>query len=672
MKFERLLSPITINGMELKNRVVMTAIHLVYAEEGMVNERIKEFYWRRAEGGIALAIVGGVASDNYIGYDSMLRLDDDRFITGFAELAEGMHARGAKLGVQLLQTGRYGMACFVEGDDDILSASAVPSKISFDTPRPMTVEEIKTVHKRAGQAASRAKKAGADCVELTAGSGYMISQFLSPVTNLRDDEYGGSWENRCRFGIEMVEAVRAAVGPDFPVLMRVAGNEFMKGGNGYKECVDFCKRLEKAGVDMLDVTGGWHETQIPQLPGDLPRGGFVYLAQAVKDAVSIPVLTANRHNDPYEAEAVLAMGQADLIGQCRTQIADPDWVNKVRDGKIQLLRKCVACNQGCLSNVFSNNPCKCLLNPEVGNEYLKTGEKRPAKKILVVGGGIAGCEFAARAAEAGHEVSLWEKDSEIGGKLPLVSAPPNKDEFSELPAYYKALLGERGVSLVLNKLATAENIKEAGFDAVVMATGAAPKRLNLAGAEDIPTYTADEILSRKAIAGKNVVVIGGGTVGCETAAYLAHEGSLSESKLFFMMSQKSESIETIEGLLNTSKRNISIVDVAKIGASFDFGCGWPVIKDLGRLGVRQFSRAEILEISNGRVRIKYPERRTKEILTAELACDTLVLAVGYEPDNELFETLQARGIDVYNIGDSKEAGRIIDATEQAKVLADSI
>ena len=673
MEFKKLFEPLDVNGMTLKNRIVMTAIHLVYSEDGSVNERIKEFYWRRADGGVALAIVGGVASDNYIGYDSMLRLDDDRYIQGFAELAEGMHARGAKLGVQLLQTGRYGMSCYVEGDTDILSASAVASKISFDTPRPMTVEEIKTVQKRAGEAALRAKKAGADCVELTAASGYMISQFLSPVTNLREDEYGGSWDNRCRFGIEMAQTVRAAVGKEFPLIVRVAGNEFIKGGNGYKECVDFCKRLEAAGVDMIDVTGGWHETQIPQLPGDVPRGGFVYLAKAVKDAVSIPVLSANRHNDPFEAETVLSLGQADVIGQCRTQIADPDWANKVKSGRAELIRKCVACNQGCLANVFSGNPCKCLLNPDAGSEYIKTEQNRSVgKKILVVGGGVAGCEFAARAAKLGHEVTIWEKAYDIGGKIAVVSAPPSKNEFAELPRYYKALLAETGVKLVLNKEATPENVRDSGFDAVVIATGSVPKKFKLPGSDKIPVYTADEILSKKAAAGKNVVVVGGGSMGCETADYLAHEGSLSESKLFFMMSQKSESQETIEELLNTSARNIAIVDIAKIGANFDFGCGWPVIKDLGRLGVKQFSKTEIVTVTDDSVQIKYTERKTGEIKETALPCDTIVMSVGYAPDKSLFEELSETDMEVYNIGDSNTVGKIIDAIADAKELANKV
>ena len=673
MEFKRLFEPININGLTLKNRVVMTAIHLVYSEDGSVNERIRDFYFRRAEGGVAMAIVGGVASDHYVGYKAMLRLDDDKYIPGFAELAEGMHTRGAKLGVQLLQTGRYGKAAFVEGDTQIISASAVPSKLSGDTPREMTVEEIKAVQSHAAEAALRAKKAGADCVELTAASGYMISQFLSPVTNLRTDDYGGNWENRCRFGLEMVQMVRQAVGADFPLLVRVAGNEFMAGGNGYAEAVDFCKKLEVAGVDMLDVTGGWHETQIPQLPGDLPRGGFVYLAKAIKDAVSIPVLSANRHNDPVEAERTLTLGQADIIGQCRTQLADPDWVNKVADGKAELLRKCVACNQGCLANVFSYKPCRCLVNPDVGREYLKDApHKGPGRKLLVVGGGVAGCEFASRAAQRGHEVTLWEKSGTLGGKLPLVSAPPAKSEFAELQKYYQALLANCGVQVVLNKEATPEIIKAAGCDAVILATGAKPKTFKLPGNGGIPVYTADEILSGGVMAGKNVVIVGGGSVGCETADYLANEASLSESKLHFMMSQGSESIETIQKLLSTNDRNIAIVDIAKIAANFDFGCAWPILKDLSRLGVRQYPNTEITGVNAQGVDIRYTDRKTGETKEKTLPCDTLVMAVGYQSDNGLFAAVRESGCEVYNIGDSDTVGKIIDAIGQAKDLAISL
>lgn len=673
MDFKYLFKPIRVGAVTLKNRVVMTAIHLFYTEDGAVNERLKQFYFKRAEGGISMAIVGGVASDNYMGYGSMLRLDDDKYIQGFTELADGMHQRGAKLCVQLLQTGRYGSTFFVEGDDCIISASAVPSKLSFDVPREMTGEEIKTVQRRAGEAAARAKKAGADCVELTAGSGYLISQFLSPVTNKREDEYGGSWDNRCRFGIEMVGEVRKWVGDDFPILMRVAGNEFMEGGNGYAECIDFCKKLERAGVAMLDVTGGWHETNIPQLPGELPRGGFVYLAKMVKDAVSIPVLSANRHNDPKECELTLALGQADIIGQMRTLIAEPDWINKVQSGNEALIRKCVACNQGCFAHVFSGSPCECLLNPEAGNEYLNT-ETVPvkSKKLLVIGGGVAGCEFAYRAAMRGHSVTLCEKSSVLGGKIPLVAAPPAKREFANLARYYEAILNNTKVDVILNKEATADYIKDGGFEEVIFATGSTPKMFSIPGSSNVVVLTADEILSGNKLCGKNVVIVGGGSVGCETAEYLAHEGSLSEEKLYFMMSQQSENVETIEKLLNTTDRNISIVDIAKIGANFDFGCGWPIIKDLRRLGVKMFSMSRIINVTDSEVIIEYADRKSNEVKQLELPCDTIVMCVGYTSNNSLYEQIQGEGIPVYNIGDSHAVGNILNAIKQAKKLADKI
>lgn len=674
MEYRNLFSPLPLGKLTLKNRIVMTAIHLFYADEGKVNDRILEFYKRRAKGGVAMAIVGGVASDNYIGYGDMLRLDDDRYIDGFRALAEGMHQYGSLLCIQLLQTGRYGSAFFVEGDESTISASAVPSKISFDVPREMTVEEIKTVHRRAGEAAARAKKAGADCVELTAGSGYMLSQFLSPVTNKRTDEYGGSWENRCRFPLEMLAEVRRAVGPDFPILVRVAGNEFMEGGNGWEECVDLCRRLEAAGADMLDVTGGWHETVVPQLPGDLPRGGFTYLSKKVKDAVSIPVLSANRHNDPAECELTLALGRADLIGQMRAQIADPDWVIKAQSGQEALIRKCVACNQGCFANVFSGSPCECALNPIAGLEY-KTREPAPAekpKRLLVVGGGPSGCEFALQAALRGHDVTLWERGKALGGKLSIVSVPPAKAEFGSLPAYYEAVLSHEGVKVRLGMEATLENIKAGGFDEVIVATGAVPRKIELPGKSSPPVFTADQVLEKEVVCGRDVVVIGGGSVGCETADYLAQEGSISPEKLYFMMSHHSENNETIEGLLNSTDRRISVVDVAKVGANFDFGCGWPVIKDLRRLGVKLYSRAKTLEVTGGSVTIEYTDRKTSELTRLEIPCDTIVMAVGYNSENSLYRQLEAAGIKARLIGDSAAPGKIMTAIRQANELAEKI
>lgn len=668
MNFKRLFQPITLNQMTLKNRLVMTAMHLLYTEDGSVNQRTKDFYLARARGGVGMIIAGGAAADPYIGYSHMLRMDQDRFIPGWKDLANAVHACDCKLCLQFLTPGRYGRAAFVEGDDNVLSASDVYAKMTGSTPRPMTKEDIRLIQERYAQAALRCKQAGIDAVEITAGSGYLICQFLSPVTNKRTDEYGGSFDNRCRFGVELIQAVRDAVGPDYPVLVRVAGNDFVAGGCTNEDCVAFCKKLEQVGVDMLDVTGGWHETAIPQLPGDVPRGGYVYLAQAVKDAVSIPVLSANRHNDPVEAETVLALEQCDLVGLCRTLVADPDWPNKAAAGALKEIRRCVACNQGCLAHVFNNEPMECLVNGFAGREaLLKEDKVAVPKQLLVIGGGPAGCEFAYRAAARGHNVTLWEKSAAIGGQLDLVAAPPAKEEFRNLPVFYQAMLEKYGVHVELEREATAKAVEQGGFDAVILATGSTPKEMQLPGS--IPVCTAADILRKKEIAGRNVVILGGGTVGCETAAYLAQEGALSPEKLYFMETQQSESPEKISQLLNHTRRNITLVARGKIGANFDFGCAWPLMKDLRRLGVRQLPRTQLVTVTDREVVVAITDRKTGEVKEERLPCDTIVTAVGSVSDDALYQALKDGPVPVYCIGDAREVGKITGAIRQADDLA---
>ena len=680
MNCNRLFQPITINRMTVKNRMAMTAIAMLYSEDGTVNQRTRDFYVARAKGGVGMIIAGLTAPDPYIGYPNILRMDQDRFMPGWSELAEALHAYDCKLCAQLLTTGRYGQAKYMEGADQQISASDVFARMSGTTPRPMTLEDIHFIQDCYVKAALRCKKAGVDAVEISAGSGYLICQFLSPVTNHREDQYGGSLDNRCRFGVELVQKVRNAVGPDYPVIVRVAGNDFVSGGCTNEDCIAFCRKLEQVGVDLLDVTGGWHETAIPQLPGDLPRGGFVYLAEAVRDAVSIPVLSANRHNDPVEAETVLALEQSDMIGLCRTLVADPEWPNKVAAGAFDTIRRCLACNQGCLANVFSSlgpksptRPMECIINGYAGREAEEQADSQPAtapKHLLVVGGGPAGCEFAYRAAERGHTVTLWEKADALGGQLELAAAPPAKGEFRNLPQFYRGILKKCGVQVELNREATPEAVREGNFDAVIVATGATPKSIQLPGS--IPVYTAAEILSKQVIAGRNVVVLGGGTVGCETADYLAQEGALSPEKLFFMETQRSETPELIQNLLNTSRRKVTLVARNRIGANFDFGCAWPMLKNLSRLGVRQLPKTQLTDVTDGEVILSVQDRKTGEVHEERIPCDTIVTAVGYASENRLYEALKEGDTPVYLIGDAKEVGKIAGAIRQADKLAAEI
>lgn len=671
MKLKRLFYPITINGMELKNRIVMTAIHTNYTPEGYATDRFKQFYWKRAEGGVSLIIVGGCKFDDHGAQKGMMSLRSDDLIPGWKEFTDGVHQRGAKVAVQLYQAGRYVKSSDLSNGNKPLAPSAVYSTFSRETPQEMTIAEIKEVIDNWASGALRAKKAGFDAVEILGSAGYLISQFLSPITNLRTDEYGGNWEKRCRFPMEVVAAVRNAVGKDYPICVRIAGNDFMPGSNTNENAVEFAKKLETAGVDLINVTGGWHETKVPQLPGEVPRAQYSYLAAGVKKAVSIPVIGSNRNNDPVVAEELLALERCDLVGLGRTLIADPDWCNKAKEGRFDEIRRCVACNQGCLARTFFGKPVECLVNGNAGREYLlKEGKPEKLKNILVVGAGPGGCEFAIKASQLGHQVTIWEKGSRIGGQLYLVAAPPGKGEFKNLIEYYEAMLRKNQVKIELSKCAKAEDIIKAGFDEVVIATGAVQRSISLPVTLDqIEIVMANEVLSGEIIAGKNVVIIGGGSVGCETALTLAHKGSLSPEQLYFLMSLKAESTEKIESLLNSTDRKITIVEITKsIGTGFDLGTGWPLLNDVKRLGVKSYTLSRTVEINEKEVVI---ERTNQDgsVETIQIPYDTIILAVGSKSSNELYEALQDKLANVHILGDSNKVGKIIDAIRAADELA---
>ena len=325
----KLFTSVKINQLEIRNRIVLPAMHLGYTPGGLVSDRLVEFYRERARGGVGLIVIGGCTVDEFGGMSEMIAIHEDRFIEGLSRLAQAVQAEGARLFAQLYQAGRYAYS-FLIGGRTPLAPSAIRSKLTGETPKAMDLDEIEMVQQRFVQAALRARTAGLDGVEVLGSAGYLISQFLSPVTNKREDDYGGSWENRTRFGREVVEKIRQAAGPDFPVMVRIAGNDFMPGGNTNKEAAGFARVLETAGADAINVTGGWHETRVPQLTMMVPPGAFTYLAQGVRQKVKVPVVACNRVNDPLLADQILRQGQADLIGMARALIADPGLPNKAR------------------------------------------------------------------------------------------------------------------------------------------------------------------------------------------------------------------------------------------------------------------------------------------------------------------------------------------------------
>ncbi len=658
-----LFDPIKVGSMELKNRICMPAIHHCYTPDGLVNERLVNYYQTRARGGAALLTIGGCTVDRIGGGPMMIGLHDDSFIEGLTALTSAVKSAGAKVAAQLYQAGRYTHSMF--SGQQALAPSAIASRFTRETPREMTLEDIEMVIENFADAALRTKKSGFDAVEIIASAGYLICQFLSPVTNQRTDQYGGSWENRSRFGLEVIKRVREKVGADYTIIIRLSGNDFIPGSNTNREAAAFAVELEKAGVDCFNVTGGWHETRVPQITGELPRGGFAYLARGVKEAVGVPVIASNRINDPLAAEQILKNGLADLVNLGRPLIADPDLPIKAQQGRLQSIRRCIACNQGCMDSVFTLQDVFCTVNPLAGREHeIEIAPAVEPRKILVVGGGLAGLEAARLAGSRGHRVTLWEKGPRLGGQLPYAARPTGKHEFTGLLDYYHYELAELGVETVLNREASVEDILGFGADAVVLATGArscgAPFPVRVQG----KVVSALEVLDGSVNPGKRVAVVGGGAVGCETAVTVAEMGTISAETLKFLVENEAEDLETLRRLLNRGTRQVAIVEQFKgVGRDIGISTRWVVMKNIRRLGIKVMDETKVKEVNEEGLIL---EKDGTETL---LPADTVVLAVGAKSVNELAEQLKDRVAELHLIGDAVKPRKITEAIREGFEVA---
>jgi len=651
--FSHLFSPIVINKTEIKNRIFYPALGLLYSFDGKLNDRYVNYFVERAKGGAGIVTVGPVGF-NMVGSGPVaLQIGTDDAIPSFKHLTRLIQEHGARAWIQLFHAGAYSYSKLMGGPDPI-APSAVFSNYNKTMPREMTIDDIKQTQEEFVRAAERAREAGFDGVEIIGSAGYLITEFLSPLTNKRTDEYGGSFENRVRFPREIIEMMRGRLGPDFPISIRMAGNDFVPGSNTSAETPAIARVYEQAGVNLINVTGGWHESRVPQLPMDLPRAAYTYLALNVKRAVSVPVIASNRISDPFTADQIIKDGICDLVSLGRVLIADPYWPKKAQEGDIDEIRPCIACSQGCTDQLFSAKPVYCLANARAGFEGERNIKKAEhPKSIMVVGAGPAGLEAAVRAAEAGHRVTLYEKSDTIGGQLWLAGAPPHKQEIWELIRYYDAMLDAYDVDVVLNQEVTIDFIKEQKPDHVILAEGAEPLTPPIAGIDDPSVVSAWKVLRDDPGLGVNIAVIGGGAVGLETAMFLAAKGTLSPEALHFLFTYDAESVERLRELCTRGSKKVTVFEMLpKVGQDVGRSTRWVLIGNVDRYGITVVTGAKVTSVKGGLVTYE----RDGKVESKQF--DTVVNAVGSRSVRHLAEAVAQTDIPHTVIGDSVKPARI--------------
>lgn len=634
---KKILEPIQINSLELKNRLVVPAMGTDFANsDGTVSERLKDYLVARADGGFGLIITEITAISRYgKGMANQLSIWDDKFIPGFKNLAMAIHAKEAKVAVQLYHPGRQTFS-FLTGRP-VVAPSAIPCPVCREIPKELTVEEIRELEEQFAEGARRAKEAGIDAVEIHGAHGYLVAQFMSGYANHRSDAYGGDLEGLLRFPIEIVHKIRAKVGDDYPIIFRLSGDERVAGGRTIQETKTIIPLLEQAGVNAFHVsTGVYASSNYITAPMAIPPGYNVSAAGEVKKATSVPVIAVGRINDPRMVEEILKEGQADLVAMGRASLADPELPKKAADGNYEDIRWCIACNQGCIDRLLDleETGISCLVNPSVGKE--KEMALTPAsrsKKVLVVGGGPGGMEVARVAALRGHEVSLYEKEEKLGGQFKLAAMPPCKQEITKIINYLSIQIKKAGVKVALGKEVTEEIIDELQPEVVVIATGGTPVIPDIPGIEQERVVTAFDVLESKVTPGRSILVIGGGMVGCETADFL---GQIMGCR-----------VTLVEALPRVAQ------DVGDTTRHF-------LLQRLAQRRVKIITSAAVKQLTNDGAIL---EQSGKEETLSGF--DTIVLAMGVAPVNELAAKIRDKIKETYVIGDAKQPRKALDAIAEA-------
>ena len=651
----------------------MSAMDLGFTSDGTINDQIINFYIERAKGGVGFIVVGGCYPEmNGKVWKSIIGLDKDEFIPGLKRLTDAIHRHDVRVAAQLLHAGRSASSFFTKMQP--VAPSAVAYRSIKEEPRALTIPEIKTVIDNYVSATLRAKKGGFDAVELHGGMGYLINQFLSNATNKRNDEYGGSLENRARFAREMVLAIKETVGNDYPVIFRMSGDDLVENGLKLEESVEIARILEKAGVDAFSVSPGWHESKTPIMLMSIPRMAYAYLSAKIKSQLTVPVIASVRINDLKLAEEILDNEQADMVSIGRPLIVDPELPNKYKNGQFDDIRTCIACNQGCFDSLLNFRHVSCIYNAMVGHEgeYKITKADKP-KKVVVVGGGPGGMETARVLALRGHNVTLYEKNNQLGGQLRYACIPPGRDEIQNIITYLERQISKLKVTIKIGKEADLHTLEEEHPDAIIVATGGRPIMLNLPGIKGDNVYIASSVLEGKSSLGRDVVIIGGGTVGCEVALYVAKQGAMRPDIACFLLAHKVLDAKDVVEHTSKGNRNITLLEMKrKVGGGFGFSTRWVILNELKDAGIKEITEVKVKEIINNHDEngqknsgVVYEKDGQEHFINA----DTVIIAVGYSSNNELQKQLEGKFAETYFIGDCVRVRTALEAIHEGFEVA---
>tara|TARA_B110000091_G_scaffold115632_1_gene124797 strand:- start:118 stop:2142 length:2025 start_codon:yes stop_codon:yes gene_type:complete len=658
MKYKHIFEPLDLGFTTLKNRILMGSMHTGLEEEKNGLQKIAAYYAERARGGVGLIVSGGI-SPNIQGWTGPFsaRMSSNKHARHHKVITDAVHKEGGKICMQILHAGRYGYHPFN------VAPSKIKSPITPFKPFKLTQSGIKRTIRDFVNSAKLSKLAGYDGVEIMGSEGYLINQFIAKRTNKRTDNYGGSYENRMRLPIELVKQTRDAVGDNFIIIYRLSMLDLVEKGSSWEEVVELGKEIEKAGATIINTGIGWHESRIPTIATSVPRAAFTWVTKKMKEELSIPLITSNRINMPETAEKVLAEGHADMISMARPFLADPEWVNKAKQEKDDEINTCIGCNQACLDHVFEQKVASCLVNPRACHEtelnYNQTDNK---KKVAVIGAGPAGLAASTVAAQRGHDVTLFDADSEVGGQFNIAKQIPGKEEFYETLRYFNKQIELHDVTVKLNKKVSTEDLLNSDFDEIVIATGIKPRTPRIEGIEHEKVLSYLDVLKHKKPVGKRVAVIGAGGIGFDVSEYLTHEGESTSLNIDAWLKEwgidktfKSRSgIEGIKPDFHPSPREVFMFkrSEGKFGGNLGKTTGWIHRSSLKKKGVQFIGGVSYTKIDDRG--LHYTQNEEQKLL--EL--DNIVICAGQTPFKDLYQPLLDAGKNVHVVGGADFASEL--------------